>query len=85
MQLGGYALPFISLGAVMLATIPVNMILLPSTGFDEDNTESKGSMWKLLKIPPVFVICLVVIIASNTWGFLDPTLSIHLAEVYFQY
>jgi hypothetical protein len=65
----------------MLATIPINMILIPSTGFDEDPSAPKGSMWSLLKIPPVFVVCLVVIIASNTWGFLDPTLSIHLSEV----
>jgi hypothetical protein len=67
----------------MIATIPLNMILLPTSEFSEDTTESKGSIWKLARIPPILVICLVVIIASNTWGFLDPTLSIHLAEVFF--
>lgn len=66
-DLGGYALPFISLGVVMIATIPINIMLLPSTDWSEEVLESKGSMWGLAKIPPVFVICLVVIIASNTW------------------
>jgi len=67
LKVGGYALPFVSLGALMLITIPVNMVLLPSAGFEEDSTQTKGSMMKLLKIPPVFVISLVIIIASNTW------------------
>lgn len=40
-----------------------------------------GSLLDLIKVPSVIMISLVIVIISNTWGFLDPTLEPHLREV----
>lgn len=64
----------------MLFTIPLNMFLLPGSDCNEDEGVSE-SMWKLFRIQPIIIIALVIVIVSNTWGFLDPTLSTHLSEV----
>ncbi|CAG7818533.1 unnamed protein product, partial [Allacma fusca] len=76
---GGYGLPFYSLGVVMLITIPMNMYLLPSSDFENYSPPAVGT-WKLIKLPPVIVVCAVIVVVSNTWGFLDPTLEPHLRE-----
>jgi MFS family permease len=78
---GGYGLPFYSLGVLMLLTIPLNLFLLPSNDEDGMDPEPSESMWKLVRVPPIFVLSLVIIVASNTWSFLDPTLEPHLREV----
>lgn len=78
----GYGLPFFALGTFMLLTIPINLYLLPSNDdSDTENESGNESTWKLVKLPPIFVLSLVVIVASNTWSFLDPTLEPHLREV----
>ena len=64
----------------MLLTIPLNLYLLPATDF-EDHTPPEVGTWKLIKLPPVIVVSIVIIVVSNTWGFLDPTLEPHLREV----
>jgi hypothetical protein len=66
----------------MLLTIPLNMYLLPSSEFEDQSPPAVGT-WKLIKLPPVIVVCAVIIVVSNTWGFLDPTLEPHLREVCF--
>lgn len=43
--------------------------------------QSSGSLWQLLKVPSVLVTGLVIVVGSNTWGFLDPTLEPHLRQV----
>lgn len=40
-----------------------------------------ASIWKLIKVPAVIVTGLTVVIVSNVWGFLDPTLEPHLRQV----
>jgi len=77
---GGYGLPFYSLGVVMLITIPINFFLLPNSTLDDAESESRDSMWKLFKLKPIIIVTLVVVVASNTWSFLDPTLEPHLRE-----
>lgn len=77
--LGGFALPFYVLGIVMVLIIPINICLLPTA--EECNVETKsGSIWKLIKVPAVIVTGLTVVIVSNVWGFLDPTLEPHLRQ-----
>lgn len=80
-QYGGYGLPFYTLGCFMLCTIPLTLIAFPSTSFDGDQTQKHGGMLRLLKIPSVGVLCLVIVVVSNSWGFMDPTLEPHLREV----
>lgn len=46
------------------------------------NMEKKtGSLLELMQVPSVIMISLVVVVISNIWGFLDPTLEPHLREV----
>jgi hypothetical protein len=40
-----------------------------------------GSLLELIRVPSVIMISLVIVVISNTWGFLDPTLEPHLREV----
>ncbi|XP_022122887.2 MFS-type transporter SLC18B1 [Pieris rapae] len=78
-SIGGFGLPFYSLGIVMVLTVPINMFLLPD--YEEHVTGSKpASIWKLFKIPSIIITGLVIVIMSNTWAFLDPTLEPHLRQ-----
>lgn len=65
----------------MLCTIPLTLVAFPSTVFDADQTQKHGGMLKLLKVPSIGVLCLVIVVVSNAWGFLDPTLEPHLRDV----
>lgn len=44
-------------------------------------TNKKTTVFKLIKVPAVFVTGMVVVIISSTWAFLDPTLEPHLRQV----
>ncbi|XP_026680170.1 uncharacterized protein LOC113467894 [Diaphorina citri] len=45
------------------------------------NVHQTTSLFKLLKIPSVLLIAITVVIASNVWAFLDPTLEPHLRDL----
>ncbi|XP_044750167.1 MFS-type transporter SLC18B1-like isoform X2 [Coccinella septempunctata] len=78
-SLGGFTLPFLVLGITMAITVPLNLLFLPSV--EECNMSSKStSFFKLIRIKEVLVIGLVVVFASSTWAFLDPTLEPHLRQ-----
>lgn len=40
-----------------------------------------GSLFKLIQIPSMLVIFLIIVVSSNAWSFLDPTLEPHLRQV----
>ncbi len=40
-----------------------------------------GSIFQLLRIPSVIVVCAAVTIGTLAWAILDPTLQPHLAQV----
>lgn len=44
-------------------------------------TNKKTTVFKLIKVPAVFVTGMVVVIISSSWAFLDPTLEPHLRQV----
>ncbi|KAL3281190.1 hypothetical protein HHI36_004407 [Cryptolaemus montrouzieri] len=76
---GSFMLPFLVLGTAMAITVPLNFAFLPSV--EECNMSNKStSFFKLIKIKEVVVIGLVVVFASSTWSFLDPTLEPHLRK-----
>ncbi|XP_026484809.1 MFS-type transporter SLC18B1-like [Vanessa tameamea] len=78
-SIGGFGLPFYSLGIVMVLTVPINFFLL--TDCDEYVSGSKtASILRLFKIPSIIITGLVIVIVSNTWAFLDPTLEPHLRQ-----
>ncbi|KAM3966487.1 uncharacterized protein ACR2FA_012028 [Aphomia sociella] len=78
-SIGGFGLPFYSLGIVMVFTVPINYFLL--TDCEEYVYGSKtASILQLFKIPSIIITGLVIVVVSNTWAFLDPTLEPHLRQ-----
>ncbi|XP_063393718.1 MFS-type transporter SLC18B1-like [Cydia fagiglandana] len=79
-SIGGFGLPFYSIGIIMVLIVPVNCLLL--TDCEEIVTGSKSaSVMGLFKIPSIMVTGLVIVVASNTWAFLDPTLEPHMRQL----
>ncbi|KAJ8020511.1 MFS-type transporter SLC18B1 [Holothuria leucospilota] len=76
-SIGGYKLPFLVLGGISLATILVNVFLLPSVGVEQTQT---GSIKNMLLIPAFYPVAIGVVVGSACLGFLDPTLSLHLSS-----
>ncbi|XP_071481859.1 MFS-type transporter SLC18B1-like [Diadema antillarum] len=76
-EVGGrdYKVPFIALGCANLVCVFVNLILLPSTHCPE---KQSSSITSFLRIPSVWPVGLVIFVGSGAFGFLDPTLSLHV-------
>ncbi|NXH79807.1 S18B1 protein, partial [Edolisoma coerulescens] len=72
----GYEVPFITLGCIVLALVPVNMCILPKY----DSTPRKESFWKLILLPKVLILCLTIFSLSTCLGFLDPTMSLFVRK-----
>ncbi|NXO20589.1 S18B1 protein, partial [Cisticola juncidis] len=72
----GYEIPFIMLGCIVLALVPVNMCILPKY----DSTPRKESFWKLILLPKVLILCLTIFSLSACLGFLDPTMSLFILK-----
>ncbi|XP_070533946.1 MFS-type transporter SLC18B1-like [Ptychodera flava] len=77
-EAGGFALPFVILGAFTLVVFACNVFILPHPA-DSSKPES-GSMLQLLSMPAVWVTCGSVVATSMGISFIDPTLAIHLKE-----
>ncbi|XP_013381873.1 MFS-type transporter SLC18B1-like isoform X2 [Lingula anatina] len=77
-EAGGYMLPFLVLGIVMVITVPITFVLLPK--HEDKDQSSNGSMWQLLKSPSGLVICLTIMMSAIVWAALDPTLQPHLED-----
>lgn len=43
-------------------------------------TTKSASIFCLFKIPSIIITGLVIVVVSNTWAFLDPTLEPHLRQ-----
>ncbi|NXC48463.1 S18B1 protein, partial [Penelope pileata] len=72
----GYEIPFVTLGCVVLALVPVNMCILPKY----DSIPSKESFWKLILLPKILVLCFTIFSLSSCLGFLDPTMSLFILK-----
>ncbi len=80
--LGGFQLPFYVLGSVMILTIPFNLWILPASE-DGRGAEKMGmKAFTVFKMPAVIIICLVVAVSSSAWSVLEPTLVIHMQQVF---
>ncbi|XP_071114196.1 MFS-type transporter SLC18B1-like [Haliotis cracherodii] len=77
-ELGGYGLPFWTLGCVSLACGVTSYFIMPSN--NEVRKPYKGSVFTLLKSLEVWVTCFSIFCGSFSLGFLDPTLADHLKE-----
>ncbi|KAJ0181292.1 hypothetical protein K1T71_003377 [Dendrolimus kikuchii] len=79
-SIGGFGLPFFSLGIVMVVSIPINFFLLTDCAEYLSTNSKTASLTRLIRIPSVIITALVIVIVSNTWAFLDPTLEPHLRQ-----
>jgi len=76
-QFGGFTLPFVVLGTVMILTVPLHLLWLPSADDIPVGVRSV-SVLHILQIPAIVVVCLAVIVAALVWSILDPTLAPHI-------
>ena len=76
-QFGGFSLPFVVLGALMILAVPLHLLWLPSTDGITVGVRSV-SVLRILRIPAIIVICSAVVIAALAWSILDPTLAPHI-------
>jgi len=78
-QFGGFTLPFVVLGMLMILTVPLHMLWLPSTDDIRVGVRSGTvSLFRILQIPAIIVICFAIITAALVWSVLDPTLAPHI-------
>ncbi|XP_042629495.1 MFS-type transporter SLC18B1-like [Cyprinus carpio] len=73
----GYEIPFVFMGCLLFATVPLNLWILPS--FDAVPS-SQNSFLRLCTRIKILLICFVVFTLSSGLGFLDATLSIFAIE-----
>ncbi|KAK3702315.1 hypothetical protein RRG08_008703 [Elysia crispata] len=78
-QLGGFGLPFWVIGAVIVINGVVILTFLPPVT-DDVCGKGRSNILKLLTSPLVWVTMLLQFISSLALVFLEPTLSIHLAQ-----
>jgi len=89
--LGGYGLPFYALGGLILLNLPICWYIVrpidPTASVNEEPKERNhehvrppSSYWSLITIPQVAVISMVVVVVSQSQGFLDPTVEPHFRQ-----
>ncbi|CAH3177190.1 unnamed protein product [Porites evermanni] len=81
--IGGYKLPFIAMGCLMLCTLPLFLLTFHLIGTKNQekkklSEEESVSTWQLLKIPEVFIVAMCYSTAGTTYSFFDPVLGPHL-------
>ncbi|XP_076326366.1 MFS-type transporter SLC18B1-like isoform X2 [Tachypleus tridentatus] len=78
-SLGGYGLPFYILGSLVIVNIPVCWYVMGDLP-GNNKTKKSESYKSLLTIPSVLAVCIVIIVSSQSQGFLDPTLEPHVRQ-----
>ncbi|XP_041465048.1 MFS-type transporter SLC18B1-like [Lytechinus variegatus] len=78
-EVGGndYKIPFIVLGCADLVCVVLSLALLPPIVSEDMKT---GSISDFLRIPSVWPVGLSIFVGSASFGFLDPTLSLHVEQ-----
>lgn len=76
---GGFKLPFIVLGGLLLSILPVVMLILPK---DQDLPQKvdTGLLLRMTKIPGIAVIGLSILVSGLVLGFLDPTFAPYMKK-----
>ena len=66
----------------MILSIPFNLWILPASE-DGRGAEKMGmKAFTVFKMPAVIIVCLVVAVSSSAWSVLEPTLVIHMQQVF---
>ena len=80
-EVGGFILPFVTLGGVLVAATIFVVIVLPrDPGPTAQGNQEKPSMVRALKVPSIVMACYSVACAAASLGFLQATLEPHLRE-----
>ncbi|KAL9988702.1 hypothetical protein ACROYT_G003178 [Oculina patagonica] len=76
---GGFKLPFIVMGGLLLSILPVVLVILPK---DENvnRDEKAGSLLQAIKIPGITMIGLSILVSGCVLGFLDPTFAPYMKK-----
>jgi len=83
-QLGGFTLPFVGTGVLILLTAPLAACFMPKIPavVTSDGKEADGfGIFSLLKVPAVFLSAVTFCMGSVCSGFLTATLEPHLRQV----
>lgn len=80
-SVGGFGLPFYFLGCCVLLTLPISWYLM--RGIQVQATEMrKESYLTLLRVPQVIVVCVILVVGSQSQGFVEPTLEPHMRQAF---
>ncbi|XP_066990122.1 MFS-type transporter SLC18B1-like [Macrobrachium rosenbergii] len=77
-ELGGYTLPFVTLGCMLFVAAILTYCVLPTYGDFRGQSESSGNMLQLMKVPSISLAAYAIMAASISIGFLQATLEPHL-------
>lgn len=93
---GNYTLPFYFFSIVMLLCFPFNLYFLEninkmdvpadsnetSSNSSDNDRKKKATYWSIIKIPKIFVICLVIVVMSLAQSYLEPTFEPHMRTAF---
>lgn len=78
-SVGGFGLPFYILGTCVLLTFPVCWFIMRDIQVQALETR-KESYFTLLRIPQVILVSLILVVGSQSQGFVEPTLEPHMRQ-----
>ncbi|GMT31923.1 hypothetical protein PFISCL1PPCAC_23220, partial [Pristionchus fissidentatus] len=76
-EMGGFQMPFLVLGSILIGATVLSCFLVDSHDDDPVDENAKG-MLDMLKIPHIWLMVFAIIVCSISLSFLDPTLEAHL-------
>ncbi|XP_064480850.1 MFS-type transporter SLC18B1-like [Ornithodoros turicata] len=76
---GGFGLPFYILGSCVLTTLPVSWMLMRHITVQSTATRQESYL-TLLRVPQVIVVCIILVVGSQSQGFVEPTLEPHMRK-----
>lgn len=79
-SIGGYFLPFVSLGLLLFVVAFLTMCILPKNNENCPPNQTAVKLSQIIKIPGVMVNSLSIIATSISIGFLGATLEPHLRQ-----
>nr|CAD7442916.1 unnamed protein product [Timema bartmani] len=80
-SLGGFALPFLVVGCVLLLDGLIICLVLPSLDSDRKTTRKEPNLMSILRVPSVALVSYCTTAAAMSAGFLSATLEPHLRQV----
>eukprot|EP00095_Tigriopus_kingsejongensis_P003951 maker-scaffold79_size400133-snap-gene-1.9 protein:Tk03951 transcript:maker-scaffold79_size400133-snap-gene-1.9-mRNA-1 annotation:"uncharacterized mfs-type transporter" len=79
-ELGGFTLPFVTLGGVLICATIFTSVILPNPTQTVEDSLNKPSMIQALKVPSIIMASYSVSCAAASLGFLQATLEPHMRD-----